>query len=76
MRLSIPANQVKAIYFACEAGMGSSLMSASWLMKRLSAAKLNIEVIPKPAIEVPYDAQVVVTPLSSLSVLKRPMLLF
>ncbi len=60
MPMSIPASQVNTIYFACEAGMSSSLMSASWLRKRLSAAKINIAVIPKPAIEVPGDAQVVI----------------
>jgi mannitol-specific phosphotransferase system IIBC component len=59
MPLSIPASQVKTIYFACEAGMGSSLMSASWLIKRLSAAHININIIPKPVAEVPADAQVV-----------------
>lgn len=70
MPLSIPSSQVKVIYFACEAGMGSSLMSASWLRKRLGAAKLDIEVIPKPAVEVPYDAKVVVTNQSLVKVVR------
>ncbi|NUM46105.1 MAG: PTS lactose transporter subunit IIB [Anaerolineales bacterium] len=57
----ISADQVKTIIFACEAGMGSSLMSVNSLKKKLKAAQItNISVIHKPAREVPADAQVVV----------------
>lgn len=60
MPLSIPADQVNTIYFACEAGLGSSLMSANWLKKKLFAAQIHVNIIPKPAREVPADAQVVI----------------
>lgn len=60
MAQSIPATQVKTIIFACEAGMGSSLMSVNSLKKKLKAAQItNIAVIHKPARDIPSDAQVV-----------------
>lgn len=56
----LPAN-VKTIIFACEAGMGSSLMSVNSLKKKLKAAQVtNITVVHKPVREVPADAQIVV----------------
>lgn len=61
MATSIPAEQVHTIIFACEAGMGSSLMSVNSLKKKLKAAQLTgITVSHKPAREIPPDAQVVV----------------
>ena len=61
MANSIPAGQVKTIIFACEAGMGSSLMSVNSLKKKLKAANINdVSVVHKPAREVPADAQIVV----------------
>ena len=61
MAQSIPADQVKTIIFACEAGMGSSLMSVNSLKKKLKAAQItNIVVVHKPAREIPADAQVVI----------------
>jgi mannitol-specific phosphotransferase system IIBC component len=61
MAKSIPAGQVKTIIFACEAGMGSSLMSVNSLKKKLKAANItNVTVVHKPAREVPTDAQLVV----------------
>jgi len=61
MSQSIPAEQVQMIIFACEAGMGSSLMSVNALKKKLKAAQLTqIAVTHKPAREIPADAQVVV----------------
>ena len=52
---------VKTIIFACEAGMGSSLMSVNSLKKKLKAAQItNISVVHKPVREIPADAQVVV----------------
>ena len=60
MAQSIPAGQVKTIIFACEAGMGSSLMSVNSLKKKLKAAQItNIVVVHKPARDIPADAQVV-----------------
>ncbi len=61
MSASISASQVKTIIFACEAGMGSSLMSVNSLKKKLKAAQVaDVVVIHKPAREIPADAQVVV----------------
>ena len=61
MSASISASQVKTIIFACEAGMGSSLMSVNSLKKKLKAAQVsNVTVIHKPAREIPADAQLVV----------------
>ena len=58
---SISGALVKNIIFACEAGMGSSLMSVNSLKKKLKAAQVNdVTVIHKPAREIPPDAQVVV----------------
>jgi mannitol-specific phosphotransferase system IIBC component len=61
MPQTIPAAQVKTIILACEAGMGSSLMSVNSLKKKLKAAQItDVSVVHKPAREIPADAQVVV----------------
>ena len=61
MSKTISATQVKTVIFACEAGMGSSLMSVNSLKKKLKAAQIaDVNVIHKPAREIPADAQVVV----------------
>ena len=61
MSPTIAADQVKTIIFACEAGMGSSLMSVNSLKKKLKKANVtNVTVVHKPAREIPADAQVVV----------------
>ncbi|MBI5963828.1 MAG: hypothetical protein HY863_10170 [Chloroflexi bacterium] len=61
MSQSISATEIKSIIFACEAGMGSSLMSVNSLKKKLKAAQiLDIVVVHKPAREIPADAQVVI----------------
>ena len=61
MAQSIPATEVKTIIFACEAGMGSSLMSVNMLKKKLKAAQIaDISVIHLPAREIPPTAQIVV----------------
>ncbi|MDR3576688.1 MAG: hypothetical protein P4L50_22720 [Anaerolineaceae bacterium] len=61
MSQSISTTQIKTIIFACEAGMGSSLMSVNSLKKKLKAAQItNVVVLHKPAREIPTDAQVVV----------------
>ncbi len=60
MASSILASQVKTIILACEAGMGSSLMSVNALKKKLKAAKVNhVQVVHSPVREVPQDAQVI-----------------
>lgn len=61
MSQSIPAANVKTIIFACEAGMGSSLMSVNALKKKLKAANVaDVSVVHTPAREIPAAAQVVV----------------
>jgi mannitol-specific phosphotransferase system IIBC component len=58
---TISAANVKTVIFACEAGMGSSLMSVNSLKKKLKAAQIaDVNVMHKPVREVPADAQVVV----------------
>jgi mannitol-specific phosphotransferase system IIBC component len=60
MAESVPSAQVKTIIFACEAGMGSSLMGVNSLKKKLKKAKIDVKVVHKPARSIPSDAQVVV----------------
>jgi mannitol-specific phosphotransferase system IIBC component len=60
MAASIPAAQVDTIIFACEAGIGSSLMGVNALKKKLKQAGLSTNVIHKPVRSVPADAKVVV----------------
>ena len=58
---TISAAQVKTIILACEAGMGSSLMSVNSLKKKLKAAQItDVTVVHKPVREIPANAQVVV----------------
>ena len=60
MSQAISAAQVKTIIFACEAGMGSSLMSVNSLKKKLKAAQISdVVVVHKPAREIPAYAHVV-----------------
>jgi mannitol-specific phosphotransferase system IIBC component len=61
MAQSISSVDVKTVILACEAGMGSSLMSVNSLKKKLKAAMiLDVSVIHKPVREIPANAQVVV----------------
>ncbi len=61
MAKSIPASQVSTIILACEAGMGSSLMSVNALKKKLKQAKVDrVTVVHKPARGIPADAQLIV----------------
>jgi mannitol-specific phosphotransferase system IIBC component len=61
MAQSIPAAQVNTIILACEAGMGSSLMSVNALKKKLKQANVSqVTVVHKPARGIPENAQVVV----------------
>ena len=50
---------VSLIVFACEAGMGSSLMGANQLKKLIKKAKLDIQVIHSPVQQIPDHADVV-----------------
>lgn len=63
-QINLGTRKIRRIYFACDAGMGSSIMGASVLRKKLSAAKLAIPVdntsISKLA-KIASDADVIVT---------------
>ena len=61
MATSIPAAQVDTIIFACEAGIGSSIMGVNSLKKKLKQAGLTVNVVHKPVRSVPSSAKVVVT---------------
>ena len=61
MATSVPASSVDTIIFACEAGMGSSVMGVNALKKKLKQANLNVNVIHKAVRSVPTDAKVIVT---------------
>ena len=54
------ADEVKLVVFVCEAGMGSSLIGANQLKKRIKDAKLDVRVIHSPVNEIPADTDVVV----------------
>lgn len=61
MTKKIAAADVTTIVLACEAGMGSSLMSVNALKKKLKKANItHVTVLHKPARAIPSDAQVVV----------------
>lgn len=55
-----PADQVKKIVFACEAGMGSSLIGANQLKRKLKDANLNVEVVHAAVHAIPKDADVII----------------
>ena len=58
---AIPAEEIKHIVFACDAGMGSSAMGASVLKKKIQKAGLDIEVTHASVSNIPPEAQIVVT---------------
>lgn len=63
---------VKKIVFACEAGMGSSVMAVSVLKKKLSqAGKSGIEVIHSPVNQIPQDADIVLTAMGLVESAKK-----
>lgn len=53
----INGNDVKKLVIACDAGMGSSVMVASTMRKKLK--KYGVDVEHTPANNIPADAQVV-----------------
>jgi mannitol-specific phosphotransferase system IIBC component len=53
------AADVRLVVFVCEAGMGSSLIGANQLKKRLKGR--DVRVIHSPVNEVPADADVIVS---------------
>ncbi|MFE4522391.1 PTS mannitol transporter subunit IICBA [Cytobacillus firmus] len=57
---SMPDN-VSKIYFACDAGMGSSAMGASLLRKKVKEAGMDIAVTNTAISNLPADAGIVIT---------------
>lgn len=55
------AGDVRLIVFACEAGMGSSLMGANQLKKMVKKAKLDAKVVHAPVQQIPPETDVIVT---------------
>lgn len=61
MAKTINAKDIKTIIFACEAGIGSSLMSVNSLKKKMAAAKISgVEVFHKSVTNLPADAKFIV----------------
>jgi mannitol-specific phosphotransferase system IIBC component len=54
------AEDVKLVVFACEAGMGSSLIGVNQLKKRVKAAGYDVRVVHSPVNEIPAETDVVV----------------
>jgi len=72
MAESVNAARVTTIVLACEAGMGSSLMSVNALKKKLKQAGVDrVSVLHKPARAIPTDAQVVIVHKSLAQVARR-----
>jgi mannitol-specific phosphotransferase system IIBC component len=54
------AADVHLVVFACEAGMGSSLIGANQLKKKVGALGLNVRVMHSPVNQMPPDTDVVI----------------
>ncbi len=61
MGADINLADVKAVYVACDAGMGSSAMGAGLLRKKVEAVGLNITVTNYAINNLPADSQIVIT---------------
>lgn len=58
---SIKASDISTIFFVCEAGIGSSLMSVNAMKKKLKQAKIeNVNVVHSAASRLPANAQFVI----------------
>lgn len=53
----VNGSDVKKVIIACDAGMGSSVMVASTMKKKLK--KYDVDVVHSPVNDIPADAQVV-----------------
>lgn len=61
MAQTVAADAVNTIVLACEAGMGSSLMSVNALKKKLKKANIkDVKVLHKPARAIPQNADIVI----------------
>ncbi len=61
MAKSILPSEIKTIIFACEAGIGSSLMSVNALKKKLKTANVtNVNVVHSATARIPASAQFII----------------
>jgi len=61
MASSVLSSEVKTIVLACEAGMGSSLMSVSALKKKLKKANIQgVTVVHAAAREIPANVKLII----------------
>ncbi len=61
MPKTILPSEIKTIIFACEAGIGSSLMSVNALKKKLKAANVtNLNVVHSATANIPNNAQFII----------------
>ena len=54
------ASDIHLVAFVCEAGMGSSLIGANQLKKRIASLRGDIKVIHSPVNQIPGNTDVVV----------------
>jgi mannitol-specific phosphotransferase system IIBC component len=54
------AADIHLVAFVCEAGMGSSLIGANQLKKRLAALRGDIKVVHSPVNQIPKETDIVV----------------
>ncbi len=59
--IDTPKAVIKKVAFACDAGMGSSVMGVSMLKTVMQKAMVQLEVIHTPVNEIPADADVIIT---------------
>ncbi len=59
--IKMPASTIDKIIFACDAGMGSSVMGVSLLKKKLSAHNIDISVEHCAVDNIPSDTQIIIT---------------
>lgn len=62
--VSAPKSVIKKVAFACDAGMGSSVMGVSMLKTVMQKAMVQLEVVHTPINEIPADADVIITNVS------------
>lgn len=57
----VVSGKIKKIAFACDAGMGSSVMGVSMLKTKMQKAMLQLELVHTPISEITEDVDVVIT---------------
>ncbi|MCE1255361.1 MAG: PTS lactose transporter subunit IIB [Anaerolineae bacterium] len=60
MSKSIMPADVETIILACEAGMGSSLMSVNALKKKMKAANVTVNIVHSPVRSIPANTRLVI----------------